>query len=81
MSVSTRLAPGISIAIIGFGVLLNLGLASAALAGDPMSADTDFRNSLSSPGAVRGNAATGKSIPGGSARKEDRLKNQGGVYQ
>jgi hypothetical protein len=75
MPVITCLAPRISLAAIALGAALNLALASAAFAGDPMSADTEFRNSLSGQGGARTNAASGKSIPGGSAKKEGRLKN------
>jgi len=76
MTVSPRLAPGISAAAFALGLALSLALASEAFASDPMSQDIDFRNSVAGQGAVRRDTAR-EAVPRDTRKKDDGSKHYG----
>ncbi len=68
MTISTRIAPGISAAALS----LSLALAPAAFAKDPMAQDIDFRKSLCKDGGIKKDT-----ISTGSTKKDDGMKKDG----
>jgi hypothetical protein len=77
MTVSPRLAPGISAAAFALGLALNLALASEAFATDPMSQDIDFRNSAAGQGGIRRDTTVREPVPRNARKKDDGLKHYG----
>lgn len=68
MTISTRIAPGISVAAL----LLSLVVTPAAFAKDPMALDIDFRNSLSKDGGIKKDT-----ISTDPTKKDDGVKKDG----
>jgi pentapeptide MXKDX repeat protein len=67
MTVSTQIALGISATVLS----LSLALATAAFAGDPMTRDVEFRNSLAKDSGMKNDAIKG------AMRKNDGMKKDG----
>ena len=72
MTISTRIAPGISVAAL----LLSLVVTPAAFAKDPMALDIDFRNRLSKDGGIKKDTT-----PIDSTKKDDGMKKDGLLQQ
>jgi pentapeptide MXKDX repeat protein len=72
MAISTRIVLGISAA----GLWLNLAIAPAAFAQDPMSQDIDFRNGLSRDVGVKDTMARA-TMPKDPTKKDDGTKKYG----
>jgi hypothetical protein len=85
MTTATRFAqpiraPAVALGLslsLALGIALNLVLASAVFAGDPMSRDVDFRNSLSSQGSARAEATVRETVPVDARKRNDGLKKFG----
>jgi hypothetical protein len=77
MTVSPRLAFGISAAAFALGLALNLAFASEAFASDPMSQDIDFRNSAAGQGGIRRDTPVREIVRRDTRKKDDGLKSYG----
>jgi len=78
MTVSPRLALGVSAAAFALGLALNLALVSEASATDPMSLDIDFRNSAAGQsGGSRRDTTIKEAVPRDTRKKNDGLKHYG----
>jgi hypothetical protein len=77
MTVSPRLAFGISAAAFALGLALNLAFASEAFASDPMSQDIDFRNGAAGQGGIRRDTPVREIVRRDTRKKDDGLKSYG----
>ena len=77
MTLSPRLALGISAAALALGLALNLAVLSKAFASDPMSQDIDFRNSAASQGGIRRETTVREAVPRDTRKKDDGLRHYG----
>jgi hypothetical protein len=77
MTVSPRLAFGISAAAFALGLALNLAFASEASASDPMSQDIDFRNSAAGQGGIRRDTPVREIVRRDTRKRDDGLKSYG----
>ena len=73
MTLSPRLALGISAAALALGLALNLAVLSKAFASDPMSQDIDFRNSAAQ-GGIRRDTTVREAVPRDTRKKDYGLR-------